>query len=358
MTPYYQDALATLYCGDCRDIAPGLAGVGAVVSDPPYCGEIDAEWDNQWRDKADYLAWLEAHVAIWATLIPATGSLYLFASPQLAAQVEVMVARHLHVLNQIVWRKESKGGGGKHNHQSQAACRRYYPQTERIIFAEQYGSDNAAAGLSGYVAACDRARGFVFEPLRAYLAGEWARAGLAKHDAELATGTQMAGHWFTQVQWALPTANHYATLRDYANRQGGDYLRREYEDLRREYEDLRREYEDLRRPFNVTGPRHFTDVWDFTTVQAYSGKHPCEKPLGLMKHIIEVSTRPGDLILDPFAGSGTTMVAAMETGRRCIGIELDAGYCAVAARRLANTATQPALPDAPPAPAATIEVLL
>ena len=216
----------------------------------------------------------------------------------------------------------------------------WFPESERIIFAEHYGADNIAKGEAGYEAKCDELRGFVFEPLRAYLAGEWERAGLTKKDADKATGTQMAGHWFTRVQWALPTQVHYEKLREAANRNGGEYLRREYEDLRREYEDLRREYEDLRRPFSVTARDQWSDVWDFSPVQAYPGKHPCEKPQPLLQHIINASTKPGAVVLDPFAGSGSTGEACHALGRQFIGVELCHDNYAKAERRLAMVKAQ------------------
>ena len=62
--------------------------------------------------------------------------------------------------------------------------------------------------------------------------------------------------------------------------------------------------------------------------------HPTEKPEALMLWIVRVTTDPGDVILDPFAGSGTTLVAAKRLGRRAIGIERNAAYCAIIARRL------------------------
>lgn len=62
----------------------------------------------------------------------------------------------------------------------------------------------------------------------------------------------------------------------------------------------------------------------------------CEKPLSMMTHMLEVSSRPGDLILDPFAGSGSTLQAAKELGRRAIGIESDERYCEWIANRLAQ----------------------
>ena len=64
--------------------------------------------------------------------------------------------------------------------------------------------------------------------------------------------------------------------------------------------------------------------------------HPTQKPLGILRPLISYSCPPGGLVLDPFAGSGSTLLAARELGRRAIGIELDAGYCEAAAQRLAH----------------------
>lgn len=70
---------------------------------------------------------------------------------------------------------------------------------------------------------------------------------------------------------------------------------------------------------------------------AYTGNrlHPTQKPTEALSPIIAALTRPGDLVLDPFAGSGSTLVAAKHLGRGFIGVELDAGHAATAKRRLA-----------------------
>jgi DNA modification methylase len=62
--------------------------------------------------------------------------------------------------------------------------------------------------------------------------------------------------------------------------------------------------------------------------------HPSPKPEGLMQRLTAAVTPPGGLVLDPFAGSGTTLRAAKNLGRRCIGIEMDESYCQIAAERL------------------------
>ena len=68
--------------------------------------------------------------------------------------------------------------------------------------------------------------------------------------------------------------------------------------------------------------------------------HPTQKPVALMAVLIERYTQPGDLILDPLCGSGTTGVACVQTGRRFIGIEIDPGYADIARARIAKAAEQ------------------
>ena len=62
--------------------------------------------------------------------------------------------------------------------------------------------------------------------------------------------------------------------------------------------------------------------------------HPTETPVALSTSLITSVTKPGDLILDPFAGSGSTLVAAKKTGRRFIGVELNGEYFEKAQRRI------------------------
>jgi site-specific DNA-methyltransferase (adenine-specific) len=74
--------------------------------------------------------------------------------------------------------------------------------------------------------------------------------------------------------------------------------------------------------------------WEYTGNRA----HPTEKAVGILKPLIRSFSRPGDLVLDPFSGSGSTAAAALLSGRRYLGIELDAGYCRYARKRLAGAA--------------------
>ena len=78
-------------------------------------------------------------------------------------------------------------------------------------------------------------------------------------------------------------------------------------------------------------------VWSIATTpfdEKTFGRHPTQKPLALLERIITASTRPGDNILDPFMGSGTTGVAALKLKRNFCGIDTDKTYCELAKKRM------------------------
>lgn len=91
--------------------------------------------------------------------------------------------------------------------------------------------------------------------------------------------------------------------------------------------------------------RYRTNVWTHAGANSFGrgrdqdlADHPTVKPVGLVKDAILDCSRRGDLVLDPFAGSGTTLLAAHRTGRRGYGIEIDPRYCDVIIRRLRERA--------------------
>jgi len=107
-------------------------------------------------------------------------------------------------------------------------------------------------------------------------------------------------------------------------------------------------------------PHTIGDVIDW----AYSGNklHPTQKPICVLLPLVETFSKPGGLVLDPFAGSGSTLLAARMLGRDYLGIELDPKYHAIATQRLRQSQPQqllafpPALPP-PPAPPTHVERL-
>ena len=91
------------------------------------------------------------------------------------------------------------------------------------------------------------------------------------------------------------------------------------------------------------GGRH--GVWRHGTNKGagcaeHENRHPTQKPIALMESLVRDFTDHGDLVCDPFAGSGTTGVAALHNGRRFIGCELDPKYHAIAMSRIGRTHEQ------------------
>lgn len=81
------------------------------------------------------------------------------------------------------------------------------------------------------------------------------------------------------------------------------------------------------------GPRLMRSVQHVRSCHGYA-VHPTQKPEGIVRPLLSYSCPPGGLVVDPFAGSGTTLMVARQEGRRAIGIEIDEKYAEIAARRL------------------------
>ena len=87
---------------------------------------------------------------------------------------------------------------------------------------------------------------------------------------------------------------------------------------------------------HINGDTQMTDVWRLPAIAPWEKsctKHPTQKPLGLLSRIIMASTQPGAWILDPFAGSSTTGIAANLLGRRFLGIEREEEFAAISKAR-------------------------
>ena len=319
--PYFQQDGVTLYHGDCREILPTLGQqFQTVLTDPPY-GKIRGDFDHAWTNRramlADVTQWRDAIV----DRMTANATLWWFAWPSLAGLIEAHIAEKLNPLAHVVWKKPATLAQ-KH---CPEGLRAPGPETERILMFEQYGADSWALGETGYAHKCDEARGLVFEPLLQYMLREFELSGLTKREVDLHFNTaNVAQYWLQARGFIIPTEDKW---------RGLQRLRPAF--FQREYEDLRREYEDLRRYFALKTGQPKTDIWEFPTATTDERLgHPTPKPLALIRFMIDISVRPQTAILDPFAGSGTTLLAARLEGRQAVGIEISEQYCEIAANRL------------------------
>lgn len=352
MTPYYQSKAVTLYKGDCRavlrEIAP--ASVALLLTDPPYGISVKsdqfADAATDW-DKGDQTELIDAMLAEARPKMKPNGAFYVFGHPG-----QFMNARQQYTragfmpLQELVWVKTESGAlpnQSQVNKQNPEALRTYFPETERILFGEVMatGRTEEKDAERAWHLREEKEHDAKMKPLVEYMRGELAKTTLTVADVcrlmkERTGKGPICGHYFRGHQFVLPTEEMYGHLRAIlnANLKPGVVacLTRD----KGEWQELRDQWEALRRP-HYAQPRTKSDVLRYNVVAIDKRVgHPCEKPVDLLADLIKTSTRPGDTVLDCFAGSGATGIAAKATGRRAVLIEQEESYCRMIRRRLEN----------------------
>ena len=176
MKPYYDDGTVTVYEADALDLLRSLPddSMQLIATDPPYFRVKDEAWDNAWPSERAFLLWMRDLCREWRRVLAPNGSLYVFASPQMAHGVERVVRRYFRVLTNIRWRKPPFSTKAEMFEKDD--LRAPFPASETILFAEQYGSDEAADDASGYTAAEEALKRRIFGD---YLRSEMGRAGVS-----------------------------------------------------------------------------------------------------------------------------------------------------------------------------------
>ena len=298
----YRNENIWLMQGDClermKEIPDG--SVDLILTDPPYFKVKNEPWDNQWSKPQMFLAWLDSVLEQFQRILKPNGSLYLFASPKMAGQVEVLISERFNVLSTITWNKRNAPGfDGWKQKTRKESLRQFYPHSERIVFAEPAGYiPSYSQQLREQRATRAMTQAEVCAQLGFY--GKVNRGG-------------MLANW--ELGLSAPSLDQWAALQTIF--------------------DLP-DFERSVRPFYVTSDVPYTDVWEFQTVRPYPGKHPCEKPQAMLEHIITASSQPGAVVLDAFAGTGSTGIAAVRLGRNFIGFEKDETYFNIAKERILN----------------------
>jgi site-specific DNA-methyltransferase (adenine-specific) len=131
------------------------------------------------------------------------------------------------------------------------------------------------------------------------------------------------------------TEEQYNVIREYCNNK---YLQKPYEELKAEYEELKAEYEELRRPFN--NERFYGDVIRIPNYETGNYAHDTIKPEKLTRELILISSRPNDLILIPFAGSGTECAMSAKENRNFIGFDVTEKYVTMGNNRVKSFLNQ------------------
>jgi site-specific DNA-methyltransferase (adenine-specific) len=234
-----------------------------------------------------------------------------------------MLSDRFNILSQVVWTKPNDPGyDGWKGKMKKEALRQWYPQSERIVFAEPAEHGNLHRS-----------------PFGLYLKEMRTRAGLSTYElTELIGAYGKVNHGGAVSNWEAgrntPSQEQYMKMCEAIIATG-------------KVEKMI-PYEDIIRKFSVDKNKEFTDIWTFPSVRPYKGKHPAEKPLDMLIHAIEATTYEDDIVLDCFAGSGSTAIAAMMLGRRSVAMEIDENWLPIIAERITATKKVQRVPDKTP----------
>ena len=285
--------------------------ISLVLTDPPYHAtkKKNIFGDTAFDGDQQYLDWMAKYAIEWKRILKPNGSFFCFCASRMAARLEVMFAKSFSILSQVVWTKPNKPGfDGWKQKMKKEALRQWYAHSERILFAAPACHDKPH-----------------LSPFAHFLRETRKRAGLSSHQvAEVIGAYGKVNHGGSVSNWEtgrnIPSREQYAKMCDALIATGKIATMPSYE--------------DAVRPFSLDASKEFTDVWTFPSVRPYKGKHPAEKPASMLEHAIEATTFPGDIVLDCFAGSGSTALAALSLGRRSISMEIDTLWVRKIAERL------------------------
>ena len=289
--------------------------VQLIIADPPYF-EVKGEFDFVWDSFDDYLKDVEKWAIECKRVLADNGTLFWYGDSKKIAYAQIIFDKYFNLLNNLTWNKGSFMGL-----EESEGLRSFAPCTERILLYEKSGDRTGAE--------------IVFEkflkprnPFSKYLKEEFKKANVTNKKISKLFPSKTGGLTGCVSNWLngdnVITQEQYLKIRNFLNNK---YLLKEYEDLRREYEDLRREYEDLRRAFNNI--HKLQEVFNFSNEAQRTGakyKHATPKPETLTRALIQTCSRKGDLVLVPFAGSGTECAMAAKEGREFIGFDIEPKY--------------------------------
>ena len=297
-----------LYLGNCLEVMKEIddKSVDLIIADPPYF-EIKGEFDfGKYKNFEQYLKDVEKWATECKRILKEKGTLFWFGDEKRIAYTQIIFDKYFGLLNNLVWWKYNLRGGCFGS--SGGDLIRSFPIcTERILM---YSNDVYNLTQCVY-------------SIRDYIRSEIikAKGKIVLKDINTALGTATNGGGVASAclsldkkEPAMLTKEMYEKLRLWL---GKKYLRREYEDLRREFNNK----------FNLT------EILEFNT-ELNKFEHETVKPILLISRLIQTCSREGDLVLDPFLGSGTTAVACRNLKRNYIGIEISETYLNIARERL------------------------
>lgn len=266
--------------------------VDLVVVDPPYFEIVKDAWDNQWASEEEYLNWCEAWTKECFRIMKPETCFYVWGT----TKTDTFLKYKLNTLNEIPgavyqnWIIWAYDWGGR--------TKKKFPRKHEDILMYSKGKE------------------FPFN------ANDVRVPRKVKSNMNLSRKINLLKKKLQDEEFSA--ADHHSWEKYNFHALGAD-----------DYESMLSDLEKKDR--NMSAGKIPTDVWtknNHTTSKEYAGWHTTQKPISLLERMIKAHTQPGDVVVDIFSGSGSTMIACANTGRSFKGCEFDEEYIHKSLQRL------------------------
>ena len=290
-----------------------------IIADPPYF-EVKGEFDFIWKSFEDYLKDVEKWAIECKRLLKENGTLLWFGDAKKIAYSQIIFDKYFDLLNSIVWENTNQH---KQQIRFSKGLRSFAPITERILMYsnETYNLTKCVFLIRDYI------RQEIIK----------SKGKINNYDINSVLGTATNGGGVAsaclslkKTEPAMITEEMYLKLQKWCEPF-----------LSKKYEELRLEYEELRRPFNNF--ENFGDVIRLPNYETKKFNHDTIKPEELQRKLILTTTKENDLVVVPFAGSGTECAMALKEKRNFIGFEIEEKHVETSNKRIEKIKSEPTL---------------
>lgn len=309
-----------LMCGDSTDVAAIdrlMDGVKAdmVFTDPPYGMKKESEGvlnDNLNFD--DLLDFNRQWIPLTFGALKDNGSWYCWGIDEPLMDIYSNILKPMAKENKITFRNLITWDKGNGQGQLSEDFRMYPIADEKCLFVMM--------GTQGFAETSDNMEWC--KPIVEKIAEKAKAHGLTpkKMKETIGHSTNSPDHFLNYALFRFPKREYYEAW----------FCDGEYDELKQEYDELKQEFCDGRAYFDNTHD-NMNNVWHFDRAgkdeREHTGGHATPKPIALCSRAIKSSSREGEIVLDVFGGSGSTLIACEQLGRKCYMMELDPHYCDV-----------------------------
>lgn len=314
-----------LMCGDSTDkecVERLMNGEKAdmVFTDPPY--GMKKESDGVMNDNLNFDDLLEFNkkwIPITFENTKDNGSWYCWGIDEPLMDIYSNILKPMIRQNKVTFRNLITWDKGNGQGQMSDEFRMYPIADEKCLFVMRGMQSNR-------VFRNEKEYNFIFEPIRSWFEEEKKKSGLSTKKLSEIDSSRVTHYW-AKTQFEFPTKDAYERIKGFCSSNDIEAFQKNYNELKIEYNLLKNECY-----FDNTHD-NMNNVWHFDRTseeeRELTGEHATPKPIALCARGIKSSSREGEIVLDVFGGSGSTLIDCEQLNRKCRMIELSEHYCDV-----------------------------